>query len=122
MEINREIFDAFDQFELEDLSYLNEKERHYDSVEFSDDLLGSHAFRKEEMTDEIALTSMQDKALHKAIDGLPELQRRRLIWYYFDEMTFSEIAQREGCEYQAVQESIYRGRERIKKVLTDLRK
>jgi RNA polymerase sigma-70 factor (ECF subfamily) len=36
MEIQKSLFDLLDSFELEDLSFLNERDRHYDLRELSD--------------------------------------------------------------------------------------
>ena len=44
--------------------------------------------------------------LHKAIDMLPEVQRRRLLLYYFGGYTYDQIAQMEGCTKMAVKFSI----------------
>lgn len=57
------------------------------------------------------------KNLHKAINKLPETQKRRLKKYYFEEKTFEEIALEEGCTYQCVQRSVYRAVAKIKNIL-----
>lgn len=58
--------------------------------------------------------------LHKAINKLPEAQKRRLKKYYFEEKTFDEIALEEGCTYQSIQRSVYRAVEKIKNILEKL--
>ena len=55
-----------------------------------------------------------------AISKLPEVQKRRLKKYYFEEKTFDEIALEEGCTYQCVQRSVYRAVEKIKNILKNL--
>lgn len=52
-----------------------------------------------------------------AIKNLPEVQKRRLKKYYFEEKTFDEIAFEEGCTYQSIQRSVYRAVEKIKNIL-----
>ena len=42
----------------------------------------------------------------QAIDMLPEVQRRRLLLYYFGGYTYDQIAQMEGCTKMAVKFSI----------------
>ena len=44
--------------------------------------------------------------LHAAIGLLPEVQRRRLWLYFFEELTYEEIAVMEGCTKRAVKFSI----------------
>ena len=58
--------------------------------------------------------------LHMAISKLPEVQKRRLNKYYFEEKTFDKIALEEGCTYQCVQRSVYRAVEKIKNILKNL--
>ena len=48
---------------------------------------------------------------------LPEVQKRRLQMYFFDGLTYEEIAVREGCSYQAVQKSIAAALKKIRKFL-----
>ena len=43
------------------------------------------------------------QALREGVNQLPEVQKRRLQMYFFDGLTYEEIAVREGCSYQAVQ-------------------
>lgn len=58
--------------------------------------------------------------LHMAITKLPEVQKRRLKKYYFEEKTFDEIALEEGCTYQSIQRSVYRAVAKIKSILENL--
>lgn len=48
---------------------------------------------------------------------LPEVQRRRLLLYFFGELTYEQIAELEGCKYQAVQNTIYAALKTLKKFL-----
>ncbi len=58
--------------------------------------------------------------LHMAITKLPEVQKRRLKKYYFEEKTFDEIALEEGCTYKSIQRSVYRAVAKIKSILENL--
>ena len=53
--------------------------------------------------------------LHRAISELPEIQRRRLILYYFQGMTYEQIAGMEGCTKRAVKFSVDIAVEKLKK-------
>ena len=55
-----------------------------------------------------------------AISKLPEVQKRILNKYYFEEKTFDKIALEEDCTYQCVQGSVYRAVEKIKDILKNL--
>lgn len=63
---------------------------------------------------EIAYTR---EAVCRAIAKLPPKQGQRLIAYFFQERTFSEIAVSEGVTVQCVWQSIQRGLQNLKKLL-----
>ena len=53
--------------------------------------------------------------LHRAISELPEIQKRRLILYYFQGLTYEQIAGMEGCTKRAVKFSVDIAVEKLKK-------
>ena len=101
-EINAAVFALFDAFELDDLSYLNEVDRHYEQSELTEGSLYDRAMHRPATVEESALQNMEYAQLHKAISELPDIQRRRLILYYFQGLTYEQIAEIEGCTFQAV--------------------
>ena len=101
-EISKEIFDLLNQFELEDLSYLNEVDRHY---AYSDQA------GLELQTNSLNLPSLPEDMfeyddLYAGINKLPEKQRKRLVLYYFHNLTLEEIARLEGVSFQTISKSI----------------
>ena len=46
------------------------------------------------------------KKLYKSILELPEIQQRRIIKYYFYNMTFETIAREEKCSKRAIKFSV----------------
>ena len=63
------------------------------------------------------LKKLEEERLHNAIQKLSEIQRRRLIKYYFEEMTYEQIAQEEGCSFRRVAKSVKAAIENLKKIL-----
>lgn len=116
LEISRELYDAFDSFELDDLVYLNVVDRHIEQSEVWEATLNVRAVKKPESTEDMVLRKVQTERLHKAIAKLPEVQRRRVILYYFEEMTYDRIAEKEGCTKRAVKFSIDIAVEKLKKI------
>ena len=106
MEISKELFVQFDQFELDDLSFLNEVDNHYEHSELTETSLHTRAFGQQEDLEETTLRGMDYVRLHAAIDTLPEVQRRRVMRYFFEEYTYEEIATIEGCTKRAVKFSV----------------
>lgn len=109
LQITKELFEVLNRFELDDLSVLNEWDRHIEHFEQTEQSLNRRAFSKEESVEETVLRSIEYERLHRAITQLPETQRRRLILYYFEGLTYEQIARMEGCTIMPVKRSIDSG-------------
>ena len=96
VEVTKEVFDLMNRFELDDLKELNEFDRHIEHSELTEHTLNNRMLFKEESIEDLIIrkTSLED--LRKAINMLPEVQRRRIKLYYFDELTEKEIARLEN--------------------------
>ena len=106
MEIEKPLFDLFDQFELDDLSYMNEVDRHHETSEQTEASINRRILTPQEAPDEIVMRQLESDELHKAILKLPEIQRRRLILYYYGGLTHEQIAKIEGCARAVITKSI----------------
>lgn len=106
MEISKEIYDIFDRFELDDLSILNEYDNHIEHFDLSDESLFSQAKYKQPSIENIVEKKLLYEKLYKEIFELPIIQRRRLIKYYFYNMTFESIAKEEKCSKRAIKFSV----------------
>ena len=116
-EIGRTLYDAFDSFELDDLVYLNVVDRHIEQSEVWETTLNVRAVDKPDSMEDVVLKKIQIEALHSAIEKLPEMQRRRMQLYYFEGLTYEQIAKKEGCTKMPVKRSIEAAVERLKKEL-----
>ena len=116
-DISEEIYELFDTFEREDLSYLNEVQRHYEFSDIWDENLPKRAIKKQESLEETVFKDITAEELHRAIQKLPELQKRRVVMYYFGDMTYEEIARMENCTQQAVTKSVHAAIKKLKKTL-----
>jgi len=117
MEISKTLFDAFDRFELDDLSFLNEVDNHYEHSELTEASLNARAAEKAETVEETAIQHLQSEQLHRAIERLPDKQRRRLVLYYFGELTYEQIAKVEGCTISPIKRSIDEALKNLKNFL-----
>ena len=120
VQVNETIFTQFDEFERDDISEMNEYDRHIEHLTLSEDRLIKRNISLNKSLEDSFDISQEIKMLHMAINELPEVQKRRLKKYYFDEMSFKEIAAEEDCNYQCVQMSVYRATEKIKNILKSL--
>lgn len=118
MEIQKDLFDMLNRFELDDLSILNEWDRHIEHFEQTEQSLNRRACAKAESVEEIVLRNIEYEQLHQAIATLTETQQRRLTLYYFRGLTYKRIAEMEGCSVSAVGDSISAAMENIKKILS----
>ena len=117
MEIDKALFNAFNEFELDDLSFFNEVDRHYEKSEVTEATLNRRAAKPQESVEETVSQRMEVDKLHQAIAQLPEKQRRRLVLYYFGEFTYEQIADMEGCTISPVKRSIEKAIENLKNFL-----
>ena len=114
VEVSEQVFYTFDKFELEDKKELNEYDRHIEHSEIYDETL----LKRTSLLD----SSIEDKIVEKytynglinAINSLPTAIKRRMILFYFDELSTSEIAIIDNCSDRMVRKSLERGRELIK--------
>ena len=120
VEVSKSVFETFNIFELEDISQMNEYDRHLEHSEAYEHTLHKKKDSREWSLEEYFENVQITENLHMAISKLPEVQKRRLNKYYFEEKTFDEIALEEGCTYQCVQRSVYRAVEKIKNILKKL--
>lgn len=120
IEVSQEVFDSFNKFELEDISRMNEYDRHLEHSEVYEHTLHKKKDSSDQSLEEYFENVLVTENLHMAISKLPEVQKRRLKKYYFEEKTFDEIALEEGCTYQCVQRSVYRAVAKIKNILKNL--
>ena len=98
---------------------MNEYDRH---LEHSEVEVYEHTLHKKKDSREWSLEEYFENVqitenLHMAISKLPEVQKRKLNKYYFEEKTFDEIALEEDCTYQSNQRSVYRAVKKIKNIL-----
>lgn len=115
MEISKELYAAFDRFELEDISHMNVVSRHLTESDMDDELLSHRMADPSEPVEDHAYRRIMYQELHQAIAQLPDTQRRRLLLYYFGEYTYEQIAQMEGCRYPAIIKSVAAAENNIKK-------
>lgn len=115
LEIDETLFRELDAFERLDLAHLNEVDRHYEQSAQTEVSLQKRAAAVPEGVEEIVLRRIQSETLHKVISALPEKQQRRLLLYFFAEMTYKQIALLEKCSYPAVVKSVKAALDALKK-------
>lgn len=110
-----ELFNMLNEFELEDLSYLNIVDRHIEQSVLSEEQLKHRAFDMDNRFEKLIEKQEQYELLYKAVSELPEVQKTRITLYYFEDMTYEEIAELQNCTKMAVKFSVDIALEKIKK-------
>jgi len=105
IEVDADVFDALDCFELDDLALLNEYDRHIDRFNIDETPYKRYSNKPQSLEEEI-LQNMLYNELKLEISKLPEIQRRRLVLYFFNDLTLQEIAIIDNCTPQAVKKSL----------------
>ena len=118
MEISMELYAAFNSFELEDISQMNVTSRHLTESDMGEEPLGHRIADPSEPVEDYVYRRIMYQELYEAIAQLPEIQRRRVLLYYFGGYTYEQIAQMEGCKHPAIIKSVASAEKNIKKFLS----
>ena len=118
--ITREIFDLLNTFELEDLSIMNEYDNHIEHSELMEHNLYVRAKEKPSSVENEVMKKISFEILKEAISMLPDIQRRRIKKYYFENKTEQQIADEEGTTHQAVHIVLERAKKNLREILKNL--
>ena len=121
IEINEKQNNAFNEFELEDLSEMNEFDRHIEHSEIYENNLEKRTKEKIISMEDEFIKQTTFEELKKAIEMLPENQKRRIKNYYFDDLNTYQIARLEGIAHQVVDRSIKKAINNLRKILRNFR-
>ena len=117
IEISEELFQVFDQFELDDIRHMHVVERHMEHSEVYEKTLFKRSDRYEESAEDKGIWNLTVSELYAAISVLPEVQKRRLVLRYFAGLTYKQIAVIEGCSISPVIRSVEAAIKKLKKLL-----
>lgn len=117
VEVKKEIYDIFNQFELDDLKELNEYDRHIEHLELTDESIYKKVINNEDGIDDLIIRNSTYDELINAINKLSNTQRIRIKMYYFDELDLKTIASIEHTSFQMISKSIKQAINNLKKIL-----
>lgn len=117
VEVSKEVYSAFNQFELDDLSELNEYDNHIEHSEIYENNLNTRAKNKPISLEDEVINRLTFEDLKQAINTLSDIKKRRIKMYYFDDMTLEEIAKLEHTSHQAISKSLREALAEIKKII-----
>ena len=107
-------FMAFRRLELDERKLENWDYRHKEFSDIMEETLNWRALRLPKSIDERILEEERTEFLHRAINTLPEIQRRRFLLYYECDYKCYEIGAMEHRSAAAVAKSIASARKKVK--------
>lgn len=113
--VSKEVYDVFNRSELMDIKQMNERDRHYDNNEITDEYIYRNSVFKNETVEDIVENKILKEELKEAIECLSEKQRRRIKMYFFEDLKLKRIAEIEGCSIKNVYKSIEQAIQILKK-------
>lgn len=119
IEVSYLIFKTLNEFELKDLSQLNEFDRHIEHLDLmeNDEILYKRILKEELSIEEIVDIKLSKEKLIFAINKLSINQKARIIKYYFDGKTESDIALEENVTQQSVHIGLKRAIKKLREIL-----
>ena len=110
VKVSKEVFEVFDEAER----YENSKYKEYANRIIHFDIVIENISNNTSIEDKI-LYDNDICILKNIIDELPNIQKRRLVKYFFEDKTLEQIAKEERCSKVAIKYSIDIAIDRISK-------
>ena len=117
-QVPRTVFATYLRFEKNERNLRRWDERYREQSDLTEATLHRRALHLPRSVDDMVIAAEQGEVLRRAIAELPEVQRRRFLMYHEDGLTYEEIAEREGCIFQAVAKSVKSAESKIKNLFS----
>jgi len=95
-------------------AFTESDQRHKEHNEVYEETLNRRAVFRPKGVEELIMEAELSELLHKTIDGLPEIQRRRFLLYYEYNYNYYQIGAMEHCTAFSVGKSICIAKEKVK--------
>lgn len=115
VEVEKEIYYQLDKFNKKLRSMKRSDERNLEQSELSEASISKRAMVTPKSLEEIAIRNIEKKRLRQAINSLPKKQRKRIILYFYYNLTYEQIGAMDGCTKMPVKRSIDEAINKIKK-------
>ena len=116
-EINLEIYKEFEKSLRSEWKLAKQAQRHHEYLNFSEEEVFKRMFHKPESIEEVVHRKIIYEQAMKALKSFPKKQQRRFLMYYEEDLTLEQIAEIEGCSFQAVSQTIILAEKEIIKII-----
>lgn len=114
--VTREVYEALTEtFRKEAHAQQMRDLRHVTKEGYTEGETEDLAFDSGESLEDMVIRQMELETLQKAMQSLTEVQRERLHLYFFEGLTYRQIAEKKGIGEKNVRESITGAIKKIKK-------
>ena len=96
---------------------MNEFDRHIEHSKIYENNLEKRMLKENVNLEDDFIEKATFEEVKRAIEILPEIQKRRIKKYYFDDKNEYQIAEEEGTTQQAVNYTLTSARNNLKKIL-----
>jgi RNA polymerase sigma-70 factor (ECF subfamily) len=116
IEVSRSIYLEFLRFVKVERNLRRWDERHTEQSDLTDETLHSRALNPQKSVEDAVIDGLCNEQLQRAVESLPEIQRRRFVLYHEYGLTYEQIADMEGCTFQAVGKAVKAAETAIKNI------
>ena len=120
VKITKEIFDLMDELERDEARLIQQDKRHltanidmigiekdnFTQEEIMEVLIYKKSKEKSKSLEEKVMEKIDNERLYNALSLLSDIHKRRILLYFKHNLSYSQIAQIEGCSKMAVKYSI----------------
>lgn len=106
VEVSTAVKELLEQSDRQIRSQGRQDRRYLANEEYIDGLTDTTTVYPQEDFADLIIKMDSYKQLHAIIKKLPEVQRRRLSMYYFDGLTYRQIAEIEGVNHKSIIQSV----------------
>jgi RNA polymerase sigma factor (sigma-70 family) len=119
IEVSTPVKELLEQSDRQIRSQRRQDRRHLDYMDFIDGLTDADMNDPQADTADLVMRMENYRQLYTAVNQLPEIQRRRLLLHFADNLTYRQIAELEGVDCGTIGHSIKHALIQLQKYLTD---
>ena len=119
VEVSTSVKELLEQSDRQIRTQRRQDRRHLDYTDFIDGLTDTAMINPKEDIADLVIRMESYQRLHTAINQLSDIQRRRLILHFIDNLTYRQIAEIEGVNQAVIGRSIKRALTQLCKLLAE---
>ncbi|WP_444645276.1 RNA polymerase sigma factor [Caproiciproducens sp. R1] len=119
VEVSTPVKELLEQSDRQIRSQRRQDRRHLDYVDFIGGLSDAAMNHPQADAADLVMKMESYRQLYAAIGKLPEVQRRRLLLHFVDNLTYRQIAKLEKVDFRTVGRSVVRALVQLQKYLTE---